>query len=135
MWLLSTNWLLLPLQLRHSDWPVMSNSCLLFSKTLSSSSCNCAVCSIVKPGNLLCSINVKAVLAVASYADALWACHEFLPLNSLKQTFVGEEFVTSPKSVCVGGYACCTFNSLCVLSNYVACTCYNNKRGRNFRDK
>ena len=36
---------------------------------------------------------------VASYADALWARHAiFLPL------FVGEEdYVTSPKSVCVGG--------------------------------
>ena len=39
---------------------------------------------------------------LASYADALWACHEFLPHERVRGG--GEEFVTSPKSVCVGGY-------------------------------
>ena len=55
--------------------------------------------------NSMRKIQNKAAKRVASYADALWACHEFLP-------HVEEEFVTIPKSVCVGGYKKrCPFNT------------------------
>ena len=64
------------------------------------------VCDIIS-----CFANILSVASklVASYADALWARHAiFLPheiTHSFQQTFVGEEdCVTSPKSVCVGGY-------------------------------
>ena len=57
---------------------------------------------ILSYNTMWCSIHQNdnyTTIPVASYADALWARHAiFLP-------HVGEEYcVTSPKSVCVGGY-------------------------------
>ena len=37
-------------------------------------------------------------VVLASFADALWACHA----GGMRD----KECVTSPKSVCVGGYSC-----------------------------
>ena len=60
----------------------------------------------------LCLVGLNsAMLIVASYADALWACHAIfiVPRTSaeVNVVFVGEECVTSPKNVCVEGYAHC----------------------------